>query len=493
VHRFLTLIVILNTATVLPAQSPRKTETAQQASKGADKSSARESQLIAFEAYLEAASRHHHFTGTVLIARDEKPIFEKAYGMASLELGVPNRLNTVYNTGSLTKQFTAMAIIQLQDAGKLKTGDAICTYLPDCPAAWRPITIRHLLLHQSGIPNYSSLPDWDERLGLIRYNKGELDRLFRDLPLHFTPGQSVKYSNSGYYLLSQIIEKASGQDYDAYLRTNIFDKAGMSQTTTNQNRELLPGRAIGYYSRGPYFINATFEDPSTSTGSGGLWSTTADMYRWARAIDTGKLASAASYQEMFTPSLKEYGYGWLIRKRWGLRTTEHSGSQNGYSSFILRIPERKVTVIVLGNGDRMSAERAAIDLAAIQLGQEYKKPQASLSDTLWRKMESDGIVNAFRMLEEMRSGHSEEAKGDDDMLVEFGYELIAARKLDEADAVFQFNLRQRPASAYSLDGLADIAIVRGQKTKAISLFEQSLKIDPDNDYAKRALKRLLQS
>lgn len=164
----------------------------------------------ALDAYLAAATKNEQFSGTVLLARDGKPVFVRSYGMANYELGVPNSADTVFRLASVTKQFTALAVMQLQEQGRLKVDDPICRYLADCPAAWRPITIRELLNHTSGIPNFSSLPDWDEVLSRRDYTPAELVSLFRDLPLKFTPGEKYDYSNSGYHLLGLIIERASG-------------------------------------------------------------------------------------------------------------------------------------------------------------------------------------------------------------------------------------------------------------------------------------------
>lgn len=192
------------------------------------------------DGYMKAAVRHAQFSGSVLVARDGSPIFSKSYGMANYELNVPNTSRTVYRIASLTKQFTAMAVVQLHEQGKLSIGDPICKYLRECPATWRQITIRHLLTHTSGIPNYSSLPDWDEVLAVKTYERPEFVSLFRSLPLEFTPGEKFEYTNSGYYLLGQIIERASGQSYADYLRDRIFAPLGMAYSGYDETRSLVP-------------------------------------------------------------------------------------------------------------------------------------------------------------------------------------------------------------------------------------------------------------
>ena len=168
--------------------------------------------------YLKAAVKNDRFIGSILIAKNGVPILNKGYEMANIELNAPNTPKTIFRTASLTKQFTAMAIMQLQERGKLNVSEPICKYLDNCPAAWQPITIRHLLTHTSGVPNYSSLPDWDEKHSVLPYTNSQLLNLFHEILLQFAPGEKYKYSNSGYFLLGLIIEKASGRKYTEFVR-----------------------------------------------------------------------------------------------------------------------------------------------------------------------------------------------------------------------------------------------------------------------------------
>ena len=157
---------------------------------------------VKVDEYMNAAVKFNHFSGSVLVARDGQPVISKGYGMANYELNVPNTPQTVFRIGSITKQFTAMAIMMLQERGKLNVNDPICKHLENCPAVWQPVTIRHLLTNTSGILNYTELSGFDKMS-----TRAELVDLFRDKPLEFTPGEKFAYSNSGYYLLGLIIEK----------------------------------------------------------------------------------------------------------------------------------------------------------------------------------------------------------------------------------------------------------------------------------------------
>lgn len=444
----------------------------------------------AFDAYLRAAVENDHFSGAVLVAQGGLPIFSRSYGMANYELNVPISSDTVFDVASITKQFTATAIMQLQEAGRLKVGDPICNYLDDCPSAWRPITIRHLLTHTSGIPNYSSLPDWDELLVVSNYRRGDLLSLFRDLPLQFTPGTEHRYSNSGYQLLGLIIESASGIPYGTYLKDRIFAPLGMTHTRFSNTRSLIPNRATGYYSQGTSFINASLHSPTVHFGDAGVYTTVGDLLIWDQALYSDRLLSPESMREMLTPHLNSYAYGWRVGERFGRRQTNHSGSGQGFSSIIVRFPDDHFTVIVLSNSDRANATKISTDLSAIQFGQPYRLPTPSMHDILWDVIMQDGVATAIARYGQLKSTRRSAYDFDkDEPLVELGYSLYEAELLTEAQKIFEFALEAFPQSAYSYDGLADIAVLRGDRETAIRHFQSSLKLDPKNEYAVRGLER----
>lgn len=441
--------------------------------------------------YLQAAVQFDQFTGSVLIARDGTPILSKGYGKANYELDVPNTPDTVFQIASVTKQFTAAAILQLQEQGKLKVGDPICKYLDDCPAAWQSITLRHLLTHTSGIKNYSSLDGWDEDLGRKTYRRGELVDLFRNLPLEFAPGEKFQYSNSGYCLLGLVIERASGQAYGDYLRDKIFVPLGMAHTVVDDNRALIPRRATGYYSRGTQFVSSPYNlDPSTQFASSGIATTSRDLLAWDQALYTTRLLSQASLDEMFTPYKNNYAYGWQTGEKLGHRKLDHSGSNDGFSSYFLRFPDDRVTVIVLSNSDRTSAGKAGSNLAAILFGAPYKLPKPQLRDLLWDTAVQQGADAAIAQYRELRRTQPKDHDFGDETLVDLGYDLIDGKYLAQAAAIFNFNLEQFPKSAYSYDGLADIAAEQGDKKQAIAYFEKSLALDAGNKYARQGVKRM---
>ncbi|MCA1625369.1 MAG: serine hydrolase [Acidobacteria bacterium] len=324
--------------------------------------------------YMNAAVRVYRFSGSILVARDSQTIMSKGYGMANYELHVPNTPQTVFRLGSNTKSFTATAIMMLQERGKFNVNDSICKYLSDCPAAWQPITIRNLLTHTSGIPNYTALPDFGKTMSLPVTHASLINR-FKDKPPEFAPGEKYNYSNSGYYLLGVIIERASGKSYADFLQENIFAPLGMTQTGYDNSSRVIKNRAAGYVAQGDSFANASYIDMTIPFAAGALYSSVEDLLRFDKALNTEKLLSRKSLDEMFTPLKNEYGYGWEIRKQLERQLIEHGGSINGFQSSLSRFPADRETVIVLSNNGSLSTRGIAQDLAAIVFGAPYKIPQ----------------------------------------------------------------------------------------------------------------------
>jgi CubicO group peptidase (beta-lactamase class C family) len=447
-----------------------------------------DARTTAFDAYLRASVEHDHFSGLVLVAHNGVPVFRQSYGMANYELNAPFTPETVFNVASITKQFTATAILQLQEQGRLNVADPICNYLDDCPAAWRPITIRHLLTHTSGIPNYSSLPAWDEELVVRNYTPAELVSLFRDLPLQFAPGERHRYSNSGYHLLALIIERTSGTPFGMYLNDHIFSPLGMTHTRFNNSRALVPGRATGYYSLGTSFRNASLHSPTIHFGSSGVYTSAGDLLIWDQALYTDRILSQASREAMFTPNLDGYGYGIRVGESAGHRQVNHSGSSQGFSSYIIRFLDDNVTVIVLSNSDEANATRVGQALSAIYFGAPYEPPAESLHDILWDTIAADGAEAGKRRYLELEQTQATAYNfAEDETLVELGYSLLEAGELTKAQQIFEFAIEKFPRSAYSYDGLADIAARRNDFATAARHFQTSLGIDPENEYAVRGL------
>ena len=341
----------------------------------AQSSAASVQQIIAkADEYMNAAVKVNNFSGSVLVAREGKPVFSKGYGMANIELNVPNSPDTVFRLGSITKQFTAMAIMILNEQGKLSVNDPICKYLPECPAAWQPITIRNLLTHTSGIANYTGFPNFD-KTAVLPITTAEMFTLLKDKPLDFAVGEKYSYSNSGYFLLGSIIERTSGKTYADFLQEKIFTPLGMKQTGYDNPLRIIKNRASGYSKQGGEFVNAAYMDMTIPFAAGAMYSTTGDLLIWDQALYTEKLVSRKSLDEMFTPFKSNYGYGWSIGKRFDHQEISHGGSIYGFATEIDRYPNDKLTVIVLSNVQGAPSEEVANSLSAIVFGAAYKIPK----------------------------------------------------------------------------------------------------------------------
>jgi D-alanyl-D-alanine carboxypeptidase len=445
----------------------------------------------AFDAYMRGAVERENFSGTVLVAQNGVPIFQASYGAASLELGVPNTDRSVYHIQSITKPFTAILIMMLQEEGALKVEDPACNYLTDCPDAWRGITIHQLLTHTSGIEGYSRLADWDDVLDARLYWRAGAAWLVRDRPLRFSPGEGFRYSNSGYGLLGLIAERVAGKPLADLYRERIFRPLGMNQTGMNTGRFIVPGLSTGYYSLGSTFIAADPQSPTAVYGAAGITSTVSDLLLWDQALRSDTLISRPVFERMIAHTENDYAYGWEVRTWFGRRQIGHAGSGFGYSSFIARFIDDGLTVIVLSNSDAASAGGVARSLAAIHFGQTPSTPTTSKQTLLIDAVVAGGAAEGLRRYAAMEAAQPEDdAFKTDELLVAVGYELLEGPRMDDARAVFEFTLTKFPNSAYSHDGLADIAAAEGDIRSAIGHFEASLAIAPSNDYAVRGLERL---
>jgi len=335
--------------------------------------------------YLNSFVNAKQFSGSVLIARDGKVLFSGGYGMANLEHNVPNSTKTKYRLGSITKQFAATAILQLEERGKLKVEDSICLHVTECPETWKPITIHNLLTHTSGIPNFTSFPEY-RREWMLPSRPPETTKKFRDKPLDFPPGSQFRYSNSGYILLAVIIEKASGESWESFTRKNIFDPAGMHDSGHDTHASILPHRATGYWMEAGQWANSAFHDMSIPIGGGDLYSTVEDMLKWDQALYTEIILTKKSLDKAFTPFKSGYAYGWSTGELFQKRRIGHGGGINGFVTNFDRFPEERTTIVVLSNFNGSPVPRIARDLAAILYGQSYEPYRARTAIKLDPKM-----------------------------------------------------------------------------------------------------------
>jgi CubicO group peptidase (beta-lactamase class C family) len=290
----------------------------------------------------------------VLVAKDGKVLLRKGYGMASLELGVPIQPDMVFELGSITKQFTAAAILMLQEGGKLSVQDEITKYLPDYPTHGQKITIDHLLTHVSGIPSYTGLPEWRPRVREDLTPQQLID-LFKDKPLEFNPGEKWAYNNSAYVLLGAVIEKVSGKSYEDFVEQEIFVPAGMKRSYYGHQNEVVAGRVTGYDKEEAGYKVAEYLSLTQPYAAGSLMSTVDDLVLWVEALSSGKLLKKESLERMGTPAKlasgqsTKYAYGLGIGEEGGTRIVEHGGGIFGFSTDLLHAPDQRLLVVILSN------------------------------------------------------------------------------------------------------------------------------------------------
>lgn len=320
----------------------------------------------------------------VLVMKDGQVVLRKGYGMAHLELGVPIQPDQVFEIGSITKQFTATAILMLQERGKLSVDDEVTKYLPDYPTHGHKVTIDHLLTHVSGIPSYTNLIEWRAQVRKDLTVQQVID-LFKDKPLEFNPGERWAYSDSAYFLLGAVIEKVSGKSYEDFIEQEIFAPLGMKSSRYGHQREVIPGRVAGYdqTADGGYRI-AEYISMTQPYAAGSLMSTVDDLALWAEALAGGKVLKKESLERMTTPAkLKsgmstKYAYGLGVSEGDGTRIVEDGGSIFGFAADLLHVPDQRLVIVVLSNNPAQEPgpENLAYRVALKSLGKPWEERKA---------------------------------------------------------------------------------------------------------------------
>jgi len=325
--------------------------------------------------YLRKAEKVWHFSGSVLVAVDGRVILARGYGMANVTFEEPNTPSTKFYIGSLTKTFTAAAIMKLNEEGRLSLDDPLTKYLPDYPAdPGDRITIEELLTHTSGLPNYTDHPEVifkrDQPM-----TPAELIDFFKNRPLEFEPGAGFEYSNSNYVLLGEIIEAASGQSYEAYLHHEILHPLGMFDSGYGRREAGHPQRADGYtLDLDRDYVQAVPIHLSVLYAAGALYSTAEDLLKWDQSLNADRILSPESIEQMLTPHAGGYGYGWVIDTLYGRKYVYHGGYLDGFNCTMDRWLDDRLCVIVLSNEDAAPVKKMARSLAAICFEQPYSEP-----------------------------------------------------------------------------------------------------------------------
>ncbi len=322
----------------------------------------------------------------VLVAKNGQVIYHKAFGMANLELDIPLKPDHVFRIGSVTKQFTCAAIMQLVEQGKLSLQDDLTKFIPDYPTQGKKITVEHLLTHTSGIKSYTGMKEWDDEVRRKDFTVSALIDYFKDQPMDFEPGTKQLYNNSGYILLGFIIEKVSGKTYAEYMAEYFFKPLGMKNSYYGDVAPVIKNRVAGYSQAdvaGTY-SNAPYLSMTQPYAAGSLLSTVEDLFIWTKALHGGKVVKPESLKKMTTPHIlpdgtnTHYGYGLSMNNLLGSPTVEHSGGINGFLSDLVYLPKEDVCVAILTNCDCEPPRNLTPRLAALTIGKPYQPTPITL-------------------------------------------------------------------------------------------------------------------
>ena len=297
------------------------------------------------DSYLNDLVRVQLFQGSVLVAHDGEVLLARGYGQADIEHNLPNTAHTRFRLASVTKPLTALAIMQLQAIGRLDVEDPLCRYIRDCPAAWSEIRLSHLLTHSSGIPDYGMTREFEQHQS-ERVTPAQLLERFRDMPLEFEPGSRYRYGNSGYVLLGMVIERVTGQSYTDWMNDRLFKPLEMNDSGLCYAPRSGGIEAVGYMGMEQ---QAPPLDTSNLYAAGGSYSTVLDLYRLDQALYDDTLLPSELRDEIFTPRVRDYGYGWQIKRYAGYQVQMHTGTMDGFEASLIRVPEARVTIVLLAN------------------------------------------------------------------------------------------------------------------------------------------------
>ncbi len=457
-----------------------------------------QSKAAQIEDLMSLYTEYGQFNGSLLVAEDGEVLYKNGFGKANMEWDIPNTPKTKHRLGSITKQFTAMLILQLVEEGKLKLDVPITTYLPEYPkASGDKITLHHLLTHSSGIPNYTSFPKFFEETSRDPYTPTDFTSLFKDMELEFVPGEKFAYSNSGYFLLGVIIEKVTSKSYEKNLQEKIFQPLNMNDTGFDNHDVILKNRASGYEKNGDSYSNAPYLDMSIPYAAGSLYSTVEDLYLWDRALKNNKLLSKENKDLLFAPHIKSgsgtYGYGWGTNRmsngsKDSLVVIGHGGGINGFSTLINRIPANQELIVLLNNTGRTNLGEMSRNIINILHDLPYDLPQRSLANFLMDEITKNGLENGLKAFEKQK-GSKEYILRENDINA-LGYQFLQSDKMNEAIAVFKLNVKEFPESSNVYDSLGEAYMETGNKELAILNYKRSVEMDPNNDNGKEMLKKL---
>jgi len=419
--------------------------------------------------FISTIHRDGQFSGAILVAEQGRVIYKKAFGYANRQNEELFTNQTPCYIGSISKQFTAMGIMVLQECGKLNYNQSIRSFFPDLPQCMQPVTVLHLLRHTSGLALFGDYPDMNEQ--------DVFNILAKQASLRFSPGDKFEYCNAGYTLLGMIIEKVSGESLNDFLTTNIFAPIGMKNTYVNSMALRDRKRAVGYYVFGDENNYDTFIGGSASGVS-----TIEDMYLWDKALTNPTIVSKKTLGKAFEADkltnqdemygTKGYGFGWFVSEKNTKKIVHHDGGFGGFRSYIERQPEQQNTIIFISNVRHSITGQIREGINNILEGKPYTIPKNSWANKLIERANNIGMANAIA--EYKRTKNTDEGSRyyfNEGEFNSLGYYLMRNKRIEDAIKFFVLNTEENPSSANAFDSLGEAYLNAGMK----ELSEQSYK------------------
>lgn len=439
------------------------------------------------------------FTGSVLVSEHNRVVFKKGYGLASREWNIPNAPDVKFRLGSITKQFTAMLIMQKVAKGSIKLDGHLSDYLPYYRQdTGSKITISQLLSHTSGIPSYTDDPKFFSDVSRNDYAVEDFVKKYCSGELQFEPGTKFRYDNSGYFILGAILEHVSGKSYEALLKEDILVPLAMKDSGYDHYADILQKRAAGYQLDLADVVNAPYLDMSIPYAAGSLYSTVEDLYKWDQALYADKLLPGDLKQKLFTPNLENYGYGWFIRPipagepGAGQTMISHGGGINGFNTLEQRLVGDHSLIVIFNNTPGASLDEMAKGIRAILYKQEPTVPKRLLVRDLGLTVAGGGGDAAVAQYRELKKTNPNGYNFNERALTQLGSLLLQKGRNSDAIAVLKLNVEEYPKSTIAYDSLAAAYAQDGRKPQAIANYQKSLELDPKDQNATDRLKELEQ-
>ncbi|UFH51992.1 serine hydrolase [Spirosoma sp. KNUC1025] len=445
---------------------------------------------------MKAYHNYNMFDGSVLVAENGKIIYKAAFGLANREWNIPNATDTKFMIGSVSKPFTAtLMLIQVQK-GLINPDKTISDYLPEFsnkPAA--NVTIRQLLKHTSGMPNYDIINDFFPRISRQNFTREDYIKVYMDSSLAFEPGTKYAYSSWGYFTLGYIMERVTGKSYSQLMREDIFDKIGMNSSGSYFHTQIVNKRATGYdYSFGGY-TSLDFRDQSNTMGTGDLYSTVDDIFKFHTALSNNTLLNKQLTEEMFTPGIRpaQYGYGWF-NKYFKYTPTDsvssnfHLGMTEGFLSFVVRIPSTNSLIVILCNSSPTDFFGITGNLAKVL----YNKPvrlKQPVHKVVEKLIAEQGALKAIQEYKRMKADSAHYSI--DWISMNFlADQLLTLKRYEDARIIGEHNASEFPTRDLVQVTMGNIYLALNRKADAITYYKKALTIYPGYEEAKNKLKQL---